>query len=65
MASSTDTASGGIGFGTLLAVLFIGLKLGGIINWSWLWVLAPIWGPFVVVAVIFLVALLISGIASR
>ena len=30
----------------LLAVLFIGLKLAEIIHWSWLWVLAPIWGPF-------------------
>lgn len=27
----------------LLAVLFIGLKLGGVIAWSWLWVLSPLW----------------------
>lgn len=26
-----------------LAVLFIALKLTGVINWSWLWVLSPIW----------------------
>lgn len=60
MASESTAASGGIGFGGLLAVLFIGLKLGGVINWSWLWVLAPIWGPIALVAVIFAVALLIS-----
>ena len=30
-------------FVTLLAVLFIGLKLAGIITWSWLWVLSPLW----------------------
>lgn len=35
----------GVGFLGLLALLFIGLKLGGIIHWSWWWVLAPIWGP--------------------
>lgn len=28
---------------TLLAVLFIGLKLTGYIEWDWKWVLAPIW----------------------
>lgn len=44
MASSSGK-SGGIGFFGLLAVLFIGLKLGGVIDWSWWWVLAPLWGP--------------------
>ena len=33
------------GFIPLLAVLFIGLKLGGVIAWAWLWVLAPLWIP--------------------
>lgn len=36
----------GIGFTGLLALLFIGLKLGNVITWSWLWVLSPIWIPF-------------------
>lgn len=27
----------------LLTLIFITLKLTNIINWSWLWVLAPIW----------------------
>lgn len=31
-------------FISLLAVAFIVLKLCGVINWSWWWVLAPIWG---------------------
>lgn len=26
-----------------LTVLFVGLKLTGLISWSWLWVLAPLW----------------------
>lgn len=34
---------GRIGVCELLTVLFIGLKLAGIINWSWLWVLSPEW----------------------
>ena len=32
-------------FVSLLAVLFIGLKLTGYIAWPWLWVLSPIWIP--------------------
>lgn len=35
-------------FTGLLAILFIGLKLGGIITWSWWWVLSPIWIPLVI-----------------
>ena len=34
-----------IGFLGLLALLFIGLKLGAVIAWSWWWVLAPLWLP--------------------
>ena len=30
-------------FTSLLTVLFIGLKLAGFIDWSWVWVLSPLW----------------------
>lgn len=30
-------------FTTLLAVAFITLKVADVIDWSWLWVLSPIW----------------------
>lgn len=33
----------GIGVTGLIGVAFIVLKLVGIINWSWLWVLSPFW----------------------
>ena len=35
-----------IGFVGLLALLFITLKLTGVIAWSWLWVLSPLWIGF-------------------
>ena len=34
---------------TLLVVLFIGLKLGHVIDWSWVWVLSPLWLPVVLI----------------
>ena len=45
------------GFFGLLTILFIALKLMGYISWSWWWVLAPIWMPFVLILVIFVVML--------
>lgn len=32
---------------TLLTVLFVGLKLANVISWGWVWVLSPLWLPFV------------------
>jgi Ni/Fe-hydrogenase subunit HybB-like protein len=36
-----NSKSNGVGFLTLLGLLFVGLKLGKVIAWSWLWVLSP------------------------
>ena len=41
--NNNSSSSSGIGFTSLLTVLFIGLKLTGHITWSWMWVLSPIW----------------------
>lgn len=40
--SQQVTNNYGIGFLPLLAIVFIVLKLTGIITWSWFWVLSPI-----------------------
>ena len=39
------------GFVPTLTILFIALKLCGQINWSWLWVLSPLWISFAVAIV--------------
>ena len=44
---------------SLLAVLFIGLKLGGIIAWSWLWVLSPLWIGFILYVILLVIVELI------
>lgn len=43
MDSEKKSATSGIGFVGALQIAFIVLKLIGVINWSWLWVLSPIW----------------------
>lgn len=47
--------SGGVGFWEVLGVAFIALKLAGVIQWSWWWVLAPLWGSFVLAVVIVII----------
>lgn len=58
-----NTTAGGIGFCGLLAVAFIVLKLTGVINWSWLWVLAPIWIPTAIIVIV-LVAILVRELTK-
>ena len=43
MGKDKKASSGGIGFIGLLTIVFIVLKLTGVISWSWWWVLSPIW----------------------
>ena len=42
------------GFLTLLGLLFIALKLTGVITWSWWLVTLPLWFGWVVIAFLFL-----------
>ena len=35
--------TGGVGFVSILTIAFIVLKLCKIIDWSWAWVLSPVW----------------------
>ncbi len=38
----------------ILGILFVGLKLGGIIDWSWWWVTLPFWAGAAIVLVVLL-----------
>lgn len=62
MSETKTMNTNGIGFTGLLAIVFITLKLTGYIDWSWWWVLSPLWIPFVVVMfVIVLLAMFTNG----
>jgi hypothetical protein len=49
---------GGISFLGLLFLLFLGLKLGGVIDWSWWWIFAPLWMPLVLGLLIGLIVII-------
>ncbi len=56
MSSRRTTITYGGNFTSLLALLFIGLKVTGLINWSWWWVLAPLWMPFAIIPAVVIIA---------
>ena len=43
MSDSSSSSGGGVGFAGLLGIVFIVLKLTHVIDWPWIWVLAPLW----------------------
>jgi hypothetical protein len=48
---SESSKSGGIGFSSVLFLVFLVLKLTGVIDWSWWWVTAPLWIGFIIAVV--------------
>ena len=57
--TSSGNANKGI-LTTLLFITFLVLKLTSVIDWSWWWVTAPLWGPLALVIVILLIGWIIS-----
>ncbi len=55
----------GIGFCGLLTIAFIVLKLCGVINWGWIWVLAPLWISWVVALLVVAIVVVVAFIVDR
>lgn len=68
MANRTHDAKkyGGAGFGfwTVLFLIFLTLKLCGVIDWSWWWITAPLWGPLALVAAIVVGVFALLGLVT-
>ena len=65
MSESSNSSSGGIGFGGLLTITFIILKLTGAIDWSWWWVLSPVWiGAILITLVVIVGAAILKKIGK-
>ena len=56
---------GGLGIVSVLTIVFSVLKLLGVIKWSWIWVLSPIWISAVIVVAVFSVILIGGRIKKR
>ena len=54
--SKNSSDNNGIGIVGLLGIVFIVLKLTGVIDWSWWWITLPFWGvvPLIILVIIFI-----------
>lgn len=43
MKNTSSSSSSGVGLPGLLTIVFVTLKLCHVIDWSWWWVLSPMW----------------------
>lgn len=62
--SNNNSNSGGIGFFSLLTIVFIVLKLCKMIDWSWWWVTCPLWGPVAIITIFYGIKILHLVIAD-
>jgi membrane protein YdbS with pleckstrin-like domain len=46
----------------VLTLVFVVLKLIGVINWSWWWVVSPLWIPVGFIIAYLLIGLIVAGI---
>lgn len=53
-----------VGICSVLGLIFVTLKLTGVVAWSWLWVLLPFWGPLVICLLVVLILLGLKALAS-
>lgn len=51
-----------MGICSVLGLIFVTLKLTGVIAWSWLWVLLPFWGPMALGVILVLLAASVASI---
>jgi len=64
----TKTNTTSANFSLYLFLLFLGLRLAEIIDWSWWWVTAPLWIPAMIVlgiAIVFLIGSTILKLAVK
>lgn len=43
MNNKNNASSGGLGLASVFTIVFVVLKLVGVIDWKWIWVLCPLW----------------------
>ena len=65
MEDKSSATGGGIGICTVLFIVFLILKLTGVITWSWVWICAPLWIPVALVLVIMLITIIVVSIVER
>lgn len=65
MNSNRNSSSSGIEICGVLTIVFVVLKLVGVINWSWLWVLCPLWINLLLTIIVAVIIVIINKRTSN
>jgi membrane protein YdbS with pleckstrin-like domain len=60
-----EKESGGIGFVGVLQITFVVLKLCKVIDWSWWWVLSPIWISTALTILVVLIGIIVIYVRDK
>ena len=66
MSKTSGAVGGGLTFLEVLFLIFLVLELTGktvVASWSWWWVTAPLWGGFAIGVVVWIIIMIILGLA--
>ena len=56
-----NNGNSGMDFVGFLTIVFIVLKLCKVINWSWIWVLSPLWITFAIIILAIIIINILTG----
>lgn len=65
MDNNRAAGGSGIGFAGVLTIVFIVLKLCKVINWSWIWVLSPLWISAALGILLLVIGVIIATILNK
>jgi len=60
--AENSSSSEGVGFFGLMFLIFMTLKLTGVIDWSWWWVTAPLWGGFALIFIVIMIVVVVKAL---
>ena len=60
--NGSNASKGGVGAVSLLTIAFVILKLCKVIDWSWWWVLSPLWISFGLFLLILGICLIVAAV---
>ena len=58
MSRNRNSGRAGLGIADILLIIFIVLKLCGLISWSWVWVLSPLWISIILIIIVAIIVMI-------
>ena len=62
---NNTSSTSSIGLAEMLFLIFLTLKLCGVIDWPWIWVLSPLWIGLLLVGLVAVLFVVVKKICDR